>query len=73
MFSKISMHAKIYIYPKDHNSFEAVILVYQVNSIHFLYAVQMYIIMQYVYYYIIDCNGFEKDKIFYCVNIHVNP
>jgi len=46
----------------------AVILVHQVNSTHFLNAAQVYVIMQYVFYYIIDCGGFEKDKLLCCIH-----
>lgn len=66
------MHAKTHVYLKDHSSFEAVALVHQVNSTHFLNAAQMYVIMQYVGYYIIDCGGLEKDKLLCCVNTSKN-
>lgn len=66
------MHSKTYVYLKDCSSFEAVILVHQVNSTHFLNATQMYVIMQYVCYCIIDCGGFEKDKLFCGVNTSKN-
>lgn len=62
------MHAKTCVYLKNCSSFEAVILVHQVNNTHFLNAAQMYAIMQYMCYYIIDCGGFEKDKLLCCVN-----
>lgn len=60
------MHTKIHVYLKDCSSFEAVIVVHQVNSTHFLKATQIYVIMQYVCHYIIDCSGFEKQTILLC-------
>lgn len=60
------MHTKTHVYLKDCSSFEAVIVVHQVNSTHFLNASQMYVIMQYVCHYTIDCSGFEKQTILLC-------
>lgn len=54
------MHTKTYVYLKDCSSFEAVIVIHQVNSTCFLNAAKMYVIMQYVCHYIIDCSGFGK-------------
>lgn len=61
-----------HVYLKGCCSFEAVILVHQVNSTHFQNVAQMYVIMRYVCYYIIDCSGFEKDKLFCCVSTSKN-
>lgn len=60
------MHTKTHVYLKNCSSSEAVIVVHQVNSTHFLNAAQMYVIMQYVCHYIIDCSGFEKQTILLC-------
>lgn len=56
---KISMHDKTYVYLRGCSSFEAVILVHQVNGTDFLNVAKMYVIMHNVYYYIIDCSGVE--------------
>lgn len=53
------MHDKTHVYLKGCSSFEAVILVHQVNGTHFLNVAKVYVIMHNVYYYIIESSGVE--------------